>query len=236
MNTTSMILNDIADFNPGQICMYGNSVYITPTLYIVYVWYVQVSVHNIYVEKSSLQTDNMCSSVCYTVAGSNTANIKYMNTSWSYYIWGVGPLIGSQGCTWANRSLNFVSMKSSESDSIWGKYTSCYWSWILLLHILYSEAAWSKIWYWSFTCWIKAPIFVYLYFWVLKILIKDIEASSMTLMSVASKSCYELIACSCKKGCTTSHCKCKKSSLSCTALCHCEGECGLWTWTISIKL
>ena len=40
----------------------------------------------------------------------------------------------------------------------------------------------------------------------------------------ASKTCYELVSCGCKKGCR-SRCKCRKAALQCTALCHCEGEC-----------
>ena len=45
-----------------------------------------------------------------------------------------------------------------------------------------------------------------------------------TTLPEASKTCYELISCGCKKGCR-SRCKCKKASLKCTALCVCEGEC-----------
>ena len=45
-----------------------------------------------------------------------------------------------------------------------------------------------------------------------------------TTLEEASKTCYELISCGCKKGCRT-NCKCKKSGLKCTALCKCEGEC-----------
>ena len=44
-----------------------------------------------------------------------------------------------------------------------------------------------------------------------------------TTLPEASKSCYELVSCGCKKGCVG--CKCKKAALQCTALCHCEGEC-----------
>ena len=43
-----------------------------------------------------------------------------------------------------------------------------------------------------------------------------------TTLQEASKTCYELICCSCKKGCRT-NCKCKKAGLQCTALCKCEG-------------
>ena len=45
-----------------------------------------------------------------------------------------------------------------------------------------------------------------------------------TTLPEASKTCYKLISCGCKKGCR-SRCKCKKASLKCTALCVCEGEC-----------
>ena len=45
-----------------------------------------------------------------------------------------------------------------------------------------------------------------------------------TTLQEASKTCYELICCGCKKGCRT-NCKCKKAGLQCTALCKCEGEC-----------
>jgi len=46
-----------------------------------------------------------------------------------------------------------------------------------------------------------------------------------TTLPEASKACYELLSCRCKKGCTTQRCKCKKAELECTALCTCEGEC-----------
>lgn len=45
-----------------------------------------------------------------------------------------------------------------------------------------------------------------------------------TTLEEASKSCYELLCCGCKKGCQK-RCKCKKAGLQCTALCKCEGEC-----------
>jgi len=45
-----------------------------------------------------------------------------------------------------------------------------------------------------------------------------------TTLPEASKTCYELIACGCKKGCVK-RCKCKKAALQCTALCGCEGDC-----------
>jgi len=45
-----------------------------------------------------------------------------------------------------------------------------------------------------------------------------------TTLPEASKTCYELICCGCKKGCRT-NCKCKRAGLQCTALCKCEGEC-----------
>lgn len=45
-----------------------------------------------------------------------------------------------------------------------------------------------------------------------------------TTLPEASQSCYELIHCGCKKGCT-GRCKCIKASLKCTALCSCSGEC-----------
>ena len=45
-----------------------------------------------------------------------------------------------------------------------------------------------------------------------------------TTLQEASKTCYELICCGCKKGCQT-NCRCKKTGLQCTAICKCEGEC-----------
>ena len=45
-----------------------------------------------------------------------------------------------------------------------------------------------------------------------------------TTLPEASKACYELISCKCKKGCAKNR-KCKKAGLECTALCVCEGEC-----------
>ena len=46
-----------------------------------------------------------------------------------------------------------------------------------------------------------------------------------TILPEASLSCYELIHCGCKEGCTTRQCKCVKAALQCTALCSCYGEC-----------
>ena len=40
----------------------------------------------------------------------------------------------------------------------------------------------------------------------------------------ASKSCIELIKCSCTKGCRN-RCKCRRFDLVCTELCACNGEC-----------
>jgi len=45
-----------------------------------------------------------------------------------------------------------------------------------------------------------------------------------TTLPEASKSCHELIHCSCQKGCT-GRCKCAKAALKCTALCFCSGDC-----------
>jgi len=45
-----------------------------------------------------------------------------------------------------------------------------------------------------------------------------------TTLPEASKSCFELVSCGCKKGCRN-RCKCKKANLQCTGLCACEGEC-----------
>lgn len=45
-----------------------------------------------------------------------------------------------------------------------------------------------------------------------------------TLLGQAQEHCYELIHCGCKKSCT-GNCKCSKASLSCTALCACDGKC-----------
>ena len=56
-----------------------------------------------------------------------------------------------------------------------------------------------------------------------------------TTLPEASKTCYELISCGCRKGCR-SRCKCKKASLKCTALCMCEGECSTnWPRHITIS-
>ena len=40
----------------------------------------------------------------------------------------------------------------------------------------------------------------------------------------ASQCCYELVHCTCKKGCL-SRCKCVKAALPCTPLCACDGQC-----------
>ena len=40
----------------------------------------------------------------------------------------------------------------------------------------------------------------------------------------ASKTCYELLHCGCRKGCQK-QCKCKRANLQCTALCRCSGNC-----------
>lgn len=45
-----------------------------------------------------------------------------------------------------------------------------------------------------------------------------------TTLPEASQTCYELIHCGCKKGCSA-RCKCKKAALKCTALCSCSGDC-----------
>ena len=45
-----------------------------------------------------------------------------------------------------------------------------------------------------------------------------------TTLSQAKDSCYELIHCSCKKGCK-GRCKCVKANLECTGLCNCGGHC-----------
>ena len=45
-----------------------------------------------------------------------------------------------------------------------------------------------------------------------------------TTLPQVSQICSELQHCSCKKGCL-GNCKCVKANLSCTALCHCDGEC-----------
>ncbi len=45
-----------------------------------------------------------------------------------------------------------------------------------------------------------------------------------TTLTDATASCYELIHCSCKKGCR-GRCKCTKAGLTCTALCVCGGNC-----------
>ena len=45
-----------------------------------------------------------------------------------------------------------------------------------------------------------------------------------TTLPQAQQSCYELIHCSCKKACR-GLCKCSRSSLQCTALCSCGGNC-----------
>ena len=45
-----------------------------------------------------------------------------------------------------------------------------------------------------------------------------------TTLPQVSQICSELRHCSCQKGCL-GNCKCVKANLSCTALCHCDGEC-----------
>ena len=40
----------------------------------------------------------------------------------------------------------------------------------------------------------------------------------------ASKVCQELVKCGCKKKCEA-RCRCKSSSLNCTELCYCGGDC-----------
>ena len=42
----------------------------------------------------------------------------------------------------------------------------------------------------------------------------------------ASKACYELIKCSCKKGCS-GRCKCRQHQLACTEPCQCNGQCSI---------
>ena len=45
-----------------------------------------------------------------------------------------------------------------------------------------------------------------------------------TTLPEESRSCYELIHCGYKKGCS-GRCKCIKAALTCTALCFCSGDC-----------
>ncbi|MGH0155330.1 UNVERIFIED_CONTAM: hypothetical protein FKN15_029328 [Acipenser sinensis] len=45
-----------------------------------------------------------------------------------------------------------------------------------------------------------------------------------TTLPEASQSCYELIPCGCRKGCTGQY-KCVKATLKCAALCSCSAEC-----------
>ena len=45
-----------------------------------------------------------------------------------------------------------------------------------------------------------------------------------TLLPEASKACYELVKCGCKRNCGT-RCKCKQFNLECTDLCQCGGQC-----------
>ena len=45
-----------------------------------------------------------------------------------------------------------------------------------------------------------------------------------SILPQASQSLLELLSCGCRKGCH-GHCKCKKASLKCTALCQCGGGC-----------
>ena len=52
----------------------------------------------------------------------------------------------------------------------------------------------------------------------------DLYVPNWTILPEASKACYELVSCKCKKGCVK-NCKCKKLALECTALCACAGEC-----------
>ncbi|CAM1324835.1 Uncharacterised protein r2_g3373 [Pycnogonum litorale] len=46
-----------------------------------------------------------------------------------------------------------------------------------------------------------------------------------SLKPEASKTCRELIKCSCRKSNCTGRCKCHKANLPCTQLCVCEGQC-----------
>ena len=46
----------------------------------------------------------------------------------------------------------------------------------------------------------------------------------MTL-PVAPDSVLEIVNCSCKTGCKSNRCSCKKSNLSCTDLCECSDSC-----------
>ena len=41
---------------------------------------------------------------------------------------------------------------------------------------------------------------------------------------LAPKQVLDLVSCSCKKGCTTHHCTCKKLMLPCTLFCKCKGH------------
>ena len=41
----------------------------------------------------------------------------------------------------------------------------------------------------------------------------------------ASKACQELVKFGCAQQCTKERCKCRKSNLTCTELCNCEGGC-----------
>ena len=52
----------------------------------------------------------------------------------------------------------------------------------------------------------------------------DLYVPNWTILPEASKACYKLVSCKCKKGCVK-NCKCKKLALECTALCACAGEC-----------
>ena len=44
-----------------------------------------------------------------------------------------------------------------------------------------------------------------------------------TELPEACQACYELVKCSCKKGCRSRY-KCVKAALQCTALCRCGGQ------------
>lgn len=54
--------------------------------------------------------------------------------------------------------------------------------------------------------------------------IEDTWQPCWTTIQEASKACCELVHCNCTKGCQK-RCKCKKASLTCTALCKCSGQC-----------
>lgn len=54
---------------------------------------------------------------------------------------------------------------------------------------------------------------------------EDTLVPTLTVLPPVPKSCMELISCGCKTTCMSLRCKCRKTNLSCTSACHCDGLC-----------